>query len=96
MQTIADFQKCRQALGKAKVETVLKQVRSCGMPLQERELAILSAASVELQRKYELNPFKIPLVIQVGKNFNRQRFVQSNPHSAWRMIPNGKYVLTKR
>jgi len=35
------------------------------MPLQERELAILSSTIVELEQKYQLDPFKTPLVIQV-------------------------------
>ena len=47
------------------METVLQAVRDFNMPLQERELAILSSTMVELEQKYQLDAFKTPLVIQV-------------------------------
>ena len=49
----------------ARVETVLQAVRAFNMPLQERELAILSSTMVELEQKYQIDAFTTPLVIQV-------------------------------
>lgn len=51
---------------KAKVDSMLKKLRTYSMPLQERELAILAATIVEIQNAYsDLDPLKTPIVIQV-------------------------------